>query len=57
MMGVNRYGDMLSKIDKFNKILTNGNFRSLDYWVEGKYKDTKSETRREYLYKKKVVNF
>ncbi|HBH3594668.1 TPA: hypothetical protein KSK26_002086 [Clostridioides difficile] len=57
MMGVNRYGDMLSKIDKFNKILTNGNFRSLDYWVEWKYKDTKSETRREYLYKKKVVNF
>ncbi|NJJ36846.1 hypothetical protein GSQ51_17980 [Clostridioides difficile] len=57
MMGVNRHGDMLDKIDKFNKILTDGNFRSLDYWAEGEYKDTKGETRREYLVSKKGCEF
>ncbi len=57
MMGVNRHGDMLAKIDKFNKILTDGNFRSLDYWAEGEYKDIKGETRREYLVSKKGCEF
>lgn len=57
MMGVNRHGDMLAKIDKFSKILTDGNFRSLDYWVEGEYKDTKGEIRREYLVSKKGCEF
>lgn len=48
MMEVKRHSDMLDKIDKLNQILTNGNFRSSDYWYESQYKAGNGEMRREY---------
>lgn len=53
MMGVKRHGDMLDKIDKINNILTNGNFRPSQYWVESQYKAGNGEMRREYQVTKK----
>ena len=29
----------LSKIDKINKVLTDGKIRSLDYWIESTYSE------------------
>lgn len=53
MMEVKRHSDMLDKIDKINQILTNGNFRSSDYWYESQYKAGNGEMRREYQVTKK----
>lgn len=53
MMEVKRHSDMLDKIDKINTILLNGNFRSVDYWTEGSYKDATGRTLREYQVTKK----
>ncbi len=53
MMEVKRHSDMLDKIDKINEILTNGNFRSSDYWYESQYKAGNGEMRREYQVTKK----
>ena len=53
MMEVKKHSDILAKIDKLNEILTNGKIRSLDYWHESSYKDSKGEERREYQVTKK----
>lgn len=53
MMEVKKHSDILAKIDKLNKILTSGKIRSLDYWHESSYKDSKGEERREYQVTKK----
>ena len=53
MMEVKKHSDMLAKIDKLNQILTNGKVRSLDYWYESSYMDSKGEERREYQVTKK----
>jgi Rha family phage regulatory protein len=44
MIGV-RHSDLLEKIVGYEKYLTNGNFRSLDFFIHGKYIDSKGEER------------
>ena len=43
-----RHADLLEKIDFYVQYLTNGKFRSLDFFIPGAYQDTKGETRRKY---------
>lgn len=57
MMNIKRHGDLISKIEGINKILTYGKIRSLDYWVESSYIDKKGESRKEYLVSKKGCEF
>lgn len=48
-----RHADLLEKIDGYLKYLTNGDFRSLDFFIESTYQDGKGETRRCYLLTRK----
>ncbi|MFF2528551.1 ORF6C domain-containing protein [Brevibacillus sp. NPDC058079] len=48
-----RHADLLEKIDGYIKHLTNGNFRSLDYFIGSTYKDGKGESRPCYLLTRK----
>lgn len=43
-----RHADLLEKIDGYVQHLTNGEFRSLDFFIPGDYVDGKGETRRKY---------
>lgn len=53
MMEIKKHSDMLAKIDKLNEILIGGNFRSLDFWFESTYKDSRGRDQREYQVTKK----
>lgn len=44
-----RHADLLEKIDGYVTHLTNGKFRSSDFFIESTYIDNKGETRRCYL--------
>lgn len=46
------HGDLLRKIRKINESLTKAKIRPLIYWVESTYKDSKGETRPNYLVSK-----
>lgn len=48
-----RHADLLKKIGGYNKYLTNGKFRSLDFFVPSTYRDAKGEERPCYLLTKK----
>ncbi|MGG1659480.1 Rha family transcriptional regulator [Brevibacillus sp. NRS-1366] len=48
-----RHSDLLEKIDVYVTHLTNGKFRSSDFFIESSYMDTKGETRRCYLLTRK----
>lgn len=48
-----RHSDLLEKIGGYIQYLTNGNFRSLDFFVPSEYKDAKGETRPCYLLTRK----
>ncbi|GIO09704.1 antirepressor [Brevibacillus reuszeri] len=48
-----RHADLLEKIDGYVKHLTNGKFRSLDYFNASTYKDGKGEIRPCYLLTRK----
>lgn len=48
-----RHSDLLESIDGFIKHLTNGNFRSLDFFIPSTYKDNKGEERPCYLLTRK----
>lgn len=48
-----RHGDLLEKINGYVKYLTNGEFRSLDFFIESTYPDSKGEIRPCYLITKK----
>lgn len=48
-----RHGDLLEKIRNYIKYLTNGEFRSLDFFIESKYIDSKGEDRTHYFLTKK----
>jgi Rha family phage regulatory protein len=52
MVGV-RHSDFLEKIGGYETHLTNGNFRSLDFYIPEKYIDSKGETRPCYLITRK----
>ena len=52
MTGV-RHADLLEKISGFIKHLTNGKFRSLDFFIESTYQDIKGETRPHYYLTRK----
>lgn len=44
-----RHSDLLGKIDGYIAHLTNGKFRSSDFFIESNYQDNKGEKRRCYL--------
>jgi Rha family phage regulatory protein len=44
-----RHSDLLESIDMYIKHLTDGNFRSLDFFIDNTYQDSKNETRKCYL--------
>ena len=48
-----RHADLLEKIGGYIKHLTNGKFRSLDFFIPSTYQDSKGETRPCYLLTKK----
>ncbi|MCP1306449.1 Rha family transcriptional regulator [Paenibacillus tyrfis] len=48
-----RHADLLEKINGYVKHLTNGNFRSLDFFIESNYQDGKGETRPCFLLTRK----
>jgi len=48
-----RHADLLGKIDGYINHLTNGNFRSSDFFIESDYQDNKGEMRRCYLLTRK----
>lgn len=48
-----RHSDLLEKINAYCDFLTNGKFRSLDFFIPSTYKDGKGETRPCYLLTKK----
>ncbi len=48
-----RHADLLGKIDGYINHLTNGNFRSSDFFIESNYQDNKGEMRRCYLLSRK----
>ena len=48
-----RHADLLEKIGGYIKHLTNGKFRSLDFFIPSTYQDGKGETRPCYLLTKK----
>ncbi|GIO39098.1 antirepressor [Paenibacillus antibioticophila] len=48
-----RHSDLLERIGVYTKHLTNGNFRSLDFFIESTYIDSKNETRPHYLITRK----
>lgn len=48
-----RHADLLEKIGGYTKHLTNGKFRSLDFFIPSTYQDGKGETRPCYLLTKK----
>ena len=48
MIGFRHY-DLLEKISGYMPHLTNGNFRSLDFFIESTYQDAKGEPRPCYL--------
>ena len=48
-----RHSDLLESINGYNNHLTNGNFRSLDFFIPSAYEDSKGETRPCYLLTKK----
>ena len=48
-----RHSDLLESIEGYIKHLTNGNFRSLDFFIPSTYKDAKGETRPCYLLTRK----
>lgn len=50
-----RHSDLLESIKGYVQYLTNGNFRSLDFFVESTYEDAKSEIRPCYLLTKKAA--
>ncbi|WP_217597139.1 Rha family transcriptional regulator [Cohnella sp. GbtcB17] len=43
-----RHSDLLEKIDVYVMHLTNGEFRSLDFFIPGEYRDSKGEVRRKF---------
>ena len=48
-----RHSDLLESIEGYISHLTNGNFRSLDFFIPSTYKDAKGETRPCYLLTRK----
>ena len=48
-----RHSDLLEKIGNYKDFLTNGKFRSLDFFIESTYIDGKGETRPCYLLTRK----
>lgn len=48
-----RHSDLLEKVSNYNSFLTNGKFRSLDFFIPSTYKDSKGEERPCYLLTKK----
>jgi len=48
-----RHADLLEKINTYRDFLTNGKFRSLDFFIPSTYTDGKGETRPCYLITKK----
>ena len=48
-----RHADLLKKIGGYIRHLTNGKFRSLDFFILSTYQDSKGETRPNYLITKK----
>lgn len=52
MVGV-RHSDLLERIGGYIKHLTNGKFRSLDFFIESSYIDAKNESRPHYLITRK----
>lgn len=52
MIGM-RHGDLLEKISGYLPYLTNGNFRSSDFFIESAYRDAKGEDRPCYLLTRK----
>ncbi|MDP5273993.1 Rha family transcriptional regulator [Chengkuizengella axinellae] len=48
-----RHSDLLGKIDTYIKHLTNGKFRSLDYFLPSTYEDEKGQERRCFLITKR----
>lgn len=48
-----RHADLLEKIGGYTRYLTNGKFRSLDFFIPSTYQDSKGETRPCYLLTKK----
>lgn len=48
-----RHADLLEKIGGYTQYLTNGKFRSLDFFIPSTYRDSKGETRPCYLLTKK----
>ena len=48
-----RHSDLLESIEGYIKHLTNGNFRSLDFFIPSTYQDAKGETRPCYLLTRK----
>lgn len=52
MIGV-RHSDLLERIGGYIKHLTNGDFRSLDFFIESSYIDAKNESRPHYLITRK----
>lgn len=48
-----RHADLLEKIGGYIRHLTNGKFRSLDFFIPGTYQDSKGESRPCYLLSKK----
>lgn len=52
MIGV-RHSDLLERIGGYIKHLTNGDFRSLEFFIESNYIDAKNESRPHYLITRK----
>lgn len=48
-----RHSDLLERIGGYAKHLTNGNFRSSDFFIESTYLDAKNESRPHYLITRK----
>lgn len=48
-----RHSDLLEKVSNYNSFLTNGKFRSLDFFIPSTYTDSKGEERPCYLLTKK----
>lgn len=48
-----RHSDLLERISGYAKHLTNGNFRSSDFFIESTYFDAKNESRPHYLITRK----
>ena len=48
-----RHSDLLEKVSNYNNFLTNGKFRSLDFFIPSTYTDSKGEERPCYLLTKK----